>query len=206
MYELGVGHLLDMDPGEVPAAPVALTADNAATVGLQTRNLAAHRQDDMKGFGYMLRSMDHGTRQLVLDKCGTAAEVADLVNHAAITIVKGSIRSLWPAYSILMQQPANRRTQQRNITAVMTGSTKPVPRWLDGGRSPVAEVSELVNRNNLLEVGHKLSNDQLMFVILSKLPPCMRSFYEHHVRTPQAYDAFYNQLVEECEHGAAQVA
>ena len=107
MYELGVGHLLDMADGDVPAAPVALTADNAATVGLQTRNLAAHRQDDMKGFGYMLRSMDHGTRQLVLDKCGTAAEVADLVNHAAITIVKGSIRSLWPAYSILMQQPAN---------------------------------------------------------------------------------------------------
>ena len=50
MYELGVGHLLDMADGDVPAAPVALTADNASTVGLQTRNLVAHRQDDVKGF------------------------------------------------------------------------------------------------------------------------------------------------------------
>jgi len=198
LYELGVGHLLDMTDDQVPPTPDAITATNAAAVGFATRLLSDHRDKDMKGYGYMTKCMDPGTRQMVLDKSGTAADVADAAQPEK-TVLKGSIRSLWAAYGTLMQQPANRRTQHRNLLAVMSGSTKPQPRWLDGGRSPVVEVAELVNKNNMIEAGMKMSNDALMVVILSKLPPCMRSFYDHHIRTPQSYAVFYNQLVEECD-------
>ena len=198
LYELGVGHLLDMTDDQVPPTPDAIGPTNAAAVGFATRLLSDHRDKDMKGYGYMTKCMDPGTRQMVLDKSGTAAAVADAAQPEK-TVLKGSIRSLWAAYGTLMQQPANRRTQHRNLLAVMSGSTKPQPRWLDGGRSPVVEVAELVNKNNMIEAGMKMSNDALMVVILSKLPPCMRSFYDHHIRTPQSYAVFYNQLVEECD-------
>ena len=68
LYELGVGHLLDMTDDQVPPTPDAITATNAAAVGFATRLLSDHRDKDMKGYGYMTKCMDPGTRQMVLDK------------------------------------------------------------------------------------------------------------------------------------------
>ena len=123
MYEIGVGGLLGMDDAQVPPTPPTLTNDNVARVQLETRALAEHMDRDAKGFGYMLGCMDLTTRKMVLDKCGTPAQVAD-ATLPTITIVKGSIRSLWVQYGNIMAQPQNRRAQTRAMASVMTGSDK----------------------------------------------------------------------------------
>ena len=198
LYEIGVGALLGMPTDQVPPTPPPLNDANHALVAMQTRALQDHADRDAKGFGFMLGCMDATTRQMILDRCGSTTDVANPA-LPMITIVKGSIRSLWVQYEAIMLQPQNRRAQQKAMASVMTGSDKPVPRWPDGGRSPVLETRDLVNRNNQIPVEQRLSDTQLMYVILSKLPNCMRSFYDDNIRRPVSYAEFYTALVEECE-------
>ena len=110
-----------MPDGEVPPSPPPFTPTNVALVNAQQKALDVHNEKDAKGFGIMLGAMDSTTRQNILSKCGSR----DAVNDAAqpdITIVMGSLRSLWTVYDAMCRAPGTRRQQNKTIMEVMTGS------------------------------------------------------------------------------------
>ena len=197
-YALGVGGIAGMADDRVPPTPPAFTATNVAQVNAMQKRLDDWNAKDSKGFGIFLSAMDEATRQNMQAKCGSQDEVNDAA-LPNITVLEGSLRSLWTAYDAMCRAPGNRRQQNKNIMRVITGSEKPQPRWSDNGRSPVVLVQELLNYNNSIDTPRKFTMEQLQDIILSKLPPCMKSFHDDQVRHPQPYTTFYNQMVEECE-------
>ena len=138
-YALGVGGIAGMADDRVPATPPALTGTNVAQVQMMQKRLDDWDAKDAKGFGIFLGAMDEATRQNMQAKCGSQDQVAD-VALPAITVVEGSLRSLWTAYDTMCRAPGNRRQENKNMLKVITGSDAPPPRWKDGGKSPVVLV------------------------------------------------------------------
>ena len=209
LFRLGVAQVLEAYGTEptVTATTNGLNADSALHAH-QQRVKAVWHEHNMKGYGHMLTLMNEATREQFLRRSGTAGQVASAVDtmeagstvsNIYIDVERGSLRSLYKVYAAMCGPTTDTRAQAQLLTRVVTGEDKPLPKWADRGTNPVELVNRRVNSNALMQADQRLNMQQLMSLVLLKLPGCMGSFVEDQLRHPRAWPEFLTQLAQECD-------